>query len=110
MSGRTAREVNSGSFRWRAWLLLALLACSATALAWRAVDLQLVDNTFLLNKGTQNFSRVAEIAAHRVRLTDRYGEPLAVSTPVDSVWVNPKELMLALSPSADAVPSQSKQP
>ena len=108
MSGRTAREVNSGSFRWRAWLLLGLLACSATALAWRAVDLQLVDNGFLLHKGTQNFSRVAEIAAHRGTIIDRYGEPLAVSTPVDSVWANPKELMLALSPSADAVASASK--
>src|SRR5689334_5305635 len=104
MSGRTAREVNSGSFRWRAWLLLALLACSATALAWRAVDLQLVDNTFLLNKGTQNFSRVAEIAAHRGTITDRYGEPLAVSTPVDSVWVNPKELALA----SDQLPRLAK--
>jgi cell division protein FtsI (penicillin-binding protein 3) len=108
MSGRTAREVNSGSFRWRAWLLLGLLGCGATALAWRAVDLQLVDNDFLLNKATQNFSRVAEIAAHRGTITDRYGEPLAVSTPVDSVWVNPKELMQSLSPSADTMVSDSK--
>ena len=29
--------------------------------------------------------------AHRGTITDRYGEPLAVSTPVDSVWVNPQE-------------------
>ena len=108
MTGRTAREVNTSSFRWRAWLLMALLACSASALAWRAVDLQLVDNGFLLDKGTQNFSRVAEIAAHRGTITDRYGEPLAVSTPVDSVWVNPQELMLALSPSADTMASNSK--
>src|SRR5690242_11108770 len=108
MSGRTQREVNSGSFRWRSWLLFSVLACGAGALVWRAVDLQLVDNDFLLNKGTQNFSRVAEIAAHRGTITDRYGEPLAVSTPVDSIWVNPKELMLALSPSADTVPTDSK--
>jgi cell division protein FtsI (penicillin-binding protein 3) len=108
MSGRTQREVNSGSFRWRAWLLFGVLACGACALVWRAVDLQLVDNDFLVNKGTQNFSRVAEIAAHRGTITDRYGEPLAVSTPVDSIWVNPKELMLALSPSADTVPTDSK--
>jgi cell division protein FtsI (penicillin-binding protein 3) len=108
MSGRTQREVNSSSFRWRAWLLFGALACSAGALVWRAVDLQLVDNDFLLNKGTQNFSRVAQVVAHRGTITDRYGEPLAVSTPVDSVWVNPKELMLALSPTAAAVPTDSK--
>ena len=108
MSGRTAREVNAGSFRWRAWLLLGLLGCGAIALVWRAVDLQLVDNGFLLNKGTQNFSRVAEIAAHRGTITDRYGEPLAVSTPVDSIWVNPKELVQSLSPTADSATSDSK--
>jgi len=102
MSGRTAREQSSGSFRWRAYLLFGLLACSAGALVWRAVNLQLVDNGFLLSKGAKNFSRVIAIAAHRGTITDRYGEPLAVSTPVDSVWVNPKELIGALSPSADA--------
>jgi cell division protein FtsI (penicillin-binding protein 3) len=110
MSGRSAREVNSGSFRWRAFLLLGLLSCSAVALAWRAVDLQLVDSGFLLNKGAQNFSRVAEIAAHRGTITDRYGEPLAVSTPVDSVWANPKELLLALSPTADTMAAASSKP
>lgn len=104
MSGRTAREQHTGSFRWRAYLLLVLLACSASALAWRAVDLQLVDNDFLRNKGAQNFSRVVEIAAHRGTVTDRYGEPLAVSTPVDSVWANPKELALA----SDQIPRLAK--
>ncbi len=95
MSGRTERELHTASFRWRAHLLFGLLSFSAAALAWRAVDLQLVDKRFLQNKGTQNFSRVMEIAAHRGTITDRYGEPLAVSTPVDSVWANPKELALA---------------
>jgi len=98
MTGRSAREQHTGSFRWRAYLLFGLLAFSASALAWRAVDLQLVDNGFLLKKGARNFSRVMEIAAHRGTITDRHGEPLAVSTPVDSVWANPKELILALSP------------
>src|SRR4051812_21446311 len=95
MSGRTEREMHTASFRWRAYLMVGLLGFSAAALAWRAVDLQLVDKGFLQNKGTQNFSRAIEIAAHRGTITDRYGEPLAVSTPVDSVWVNPKELALA---------------
>ena len=36
--------------------------------------------------------RVVKIAAHRGAITDRNGEPLAISTPVDSVWVNPQEL------------------
>jgi cell division protein FtsI (penicillin-binding protein 3) len=89
-----------GSFRWRAYVLIGLLACGAAALVWRAVNLQLVDHTFLAKEGDARFSRVAEIAAHRGTITDRYGEPLAVSTPVDSIWVNPKQLALA----ADQLP------
>jgi hypothetical protein len=48
---------------------------------------------------------VAEITATRGTITDRYGEPLAVSTPVDSVWVNPKELALA----SDQLPRLAKE-
>src|ERR1700730_958873 len=95
MKPRSARDAAPGSFRWRAHLLLGLLAISALELAWRAVNLQLVDHGFLAREGDARFSRVLDIAAHRGTITDRYGEPLAVSTPVDSVWVNPRELALA---------------
>ena len=95
MSGRALREPTAGSFRWRCYLLLGLLALSALGLAWRAVNLTLVDHGFLASQGDARFSRVTEIAAHRGTITDRYGEPLAVSTPVDSVWTNPRELALA---------------
>ena len=95
MSGRTEREMHTASFRWRAYLLFGLLACSAVALVWRAVELQLIDKGFLQKRGTQNFSRVIEIASHRGTILDRYDEPLAVSTPVDSIYANPKELALA---------------
>jgi cell division protein FtsI (penicillin-binding protein 3) len=95
MKVRSARDLASRSFRWRAALLLTLLTASAVALAWRAADLQLVDHGFLARQGDARFSRVLEIAAHRGTITDRYGEPLAVSTPVDSIWANPSELALA---------------
>jgi len=95
MSSRSVRRATTASFRWRSYLLLGLLGCAAVGLMWRAVDLQLVDHTFLANEGTARFSRVTAVAAHRGTITDRHGEPLAVSTPVDSVWANPKELALA---------------
>jgi cell division protein FtsI (penicillin-binding protein 3) len=104
MSGRSEREVHAASFRWRAYLLFGMLGVSALALAWRAVDLQVIDKTFLQKKGSKNFSHVVQIAAHRGTITDRFGEPLAVSTPVDSVWVNPKELALA----SDKIPELAK--
>ncbi len=92
------------SFRARSSVLVALLGFAAAGLAWRAVDLQLVDHAFLQGQGNQRFMRVTEIASHRGTVTDRYGEPLAVSTPVDSLWVNPKELALA----ADQIPRLAK--
>ena len=60
------------SFRWRAYLLMGLLACGAGGLIWRAVSLQLVDHTFLAKEGDARVSRVATIAAHRGTITDRY--------------------------------------
>ncbi|HEY6482852.1 MAG TPA: penicillin-binding transpeptidase domain-containing protein [Steroidobacteraceae bacterium] len=95
MKARQTRPTASVSFRWRAYLLVGLLGSCAGGLLWRAVNLQLVDHSFLEKQGDARFSRVAQIAAHRGTITDRYGEPLAVSTPVDSIWVNPKELALA---------------
>ena len=83
------------SFRWRAYVLIGLLVCCAGGLVYRAVNLTLVDHSFLAKEGDARFSRVVQIAAHRGTITDRYGEPLAVSTPVDSIWANPKELALA---------------
>jgi len=80
------------SFRLRSQLLFGLLLAAAAGLIGRAVDLQLVDHPFLAQQGDARFSRVAAIVAHRGNITDRNGEPLAVSTPVDSVWVNPQEL------------------
>jgi cell division protein FtsI (penicillin-binding protein 3) len=92
------------SFRWRANFMFAVLVCGALGLAWRAVELQLKDHRFLAGQGDARFSRVAEISATRGTITDRYGEPLAVSTPVDSVWANPKELALA----SDQLPRLAK--
>src|SRR5689334_23456478 len=92
------------SFRWRANFVLGLLVVGACGLIWRAVELQLKDHKFLAGQGDARFSRVAEITATRGTITDRYGEPLAVSTPVDSVWVNPKELALA----SDQMPRLAK--
>ena len=104
MKARGSREDAPGSFRWRAALLLGLLAACALGLVYRAVNLQLRDHKFLAKEGDARFSRVLETAAHRGTVTDRYGEPLAVSTPVDSIWVNPGELALA----TDQIPRLAK--
>jgi cell division protein FtsI (penicillin-binding protein 3) len=80
------------SFRLRTAFAFGVLVLAAGALAARAVQLQLVDNGFLTRQGDARFMRVVASPAHRGNVLDRNGEPLAVSTPVDSVWANPKEL------------------
>ena len=68
------------------------MVLGAIGLAARAVELQLLDHGFLAKQGDDRSMRVVKIAAHRGAITDRNGEPLAISTPVDSVWVNPQEI------------------
>jgi cell division protein FtsI (penicillin-binding protein 3) len=85
-------DSHSRSYRWRSTVILGLVLIGAAALVARAVELQLLDHGFLAKQGDDRSMRVVKIAAHRGAITDRNGEPLAVSTPVDSVWVNPQEL------------------
>jgi cell division protein FtsI (penicillin-binding protein 3) len=87
-------ENNAGerSYRWRSMVILGLLVAGAAGLGARAVELQLIDHGFLAKQGEERSMRVVKIAAHRGAITDRTGEPLALSTPVDSVWVNPQEI------------------
>jgi cell division protein FtsI (penicillin-binding protein 3) len=70
-----------------------LFGLGGAAILARAVQLQLLDQEFLAREADARHLRVASIAAHRGMITDRNGEPLAVSTPVDSLWANPAELV-----------------
>jgi len=85
-------DVQSKSYRWRSMLVFSLVVLGAAGLAARAVELQLIDHGFLAKQGDERSLRVVKIEAHRGAITDRNGEPLALSTPVDSIWVNPKDL------------------
>jgi cell division protein FtsI (penicillin-binding protein 3) len=72
--------------------LLVFLLCSI-ALVARAVNLQIVDTEFLQDQGEARYLREVVVPTRRGNILDRNGEPLAVSTPVDSVWVNPQMLL-----------------
>ncbi len=80
------------SFAKRRILVLGLLMVAVGLLLWRAVYLQVVTKDFLQYQGDERYMRVVSIPAHRGMITDRNGEPLAISTPVKSVWANPKEV------------------
>lgn len=92
-----SRLRSTGEYRGRRYVLLALFALAFASLVWRAIDLQVFNQDFLQHQGDARHLRVVDVAAHRGMLQDRNGEPLAVSTPVDSVWANPQELGSARS-------------
>jgi len=89
---RTAKTPVVERARWRSALLLAGFAFCALALEGRILYLQVVDKAFLAEQANDRHLRTLQISAHRGSLTDRFGEPLAVSTPDDSVYANPRLL------------------
>ncbi len=79
--------------RGRLMLVTGALGVCALALVARAVDVQLVRSEFYQQQGDERFLRDVEIPTSRGMITDRNGEPLAVSTPVESIWANPPEVL-----------------
>lgn len=77
----------------RLYAFLAIVLLASVALAARAFNLQIMETEFLKEQGEARFMREVEVPVRRGNILDRNGEPLAVSTPVDSVWVNPGELL-----------------
>src|SRR5579862_9595726 len=75
----------------RFWFIIVGFLLVTAGLIWRMVDLMILDRNFLLGQGNARSLRVVSIPAYRGIITDRNGEPLAVSTPVSSVWWDPKE-------------------
>jgi len=72
--------------------VLGFLLAALVLLAARAVYLQIFNASYLQSQGNQRHSRVLKDNSHRGMILDRFGAPLAVSTPVDSVWANPETL------------------
>lgn len=77
----------------RFYALLLIMLISAFVMVARAVNLQVMETDFLQDQGEARYLREVEIPVARGNITDRNGEPLAVSTPVNSAWVNPQEIL-----------------
>jgi cell division protein FtsI (penicillin-binding protein 3) len=83
---------------WRFYVLAVLLCGLALLLVWRLVSLQLLDTErgyrFLQEQGDARALRDELIPVHRGIISDRNGEPLAVSTALQSLSANPHELVI----------------
>jgi len=102
--GAETKQQTARRFAGRATLVGAFFALVATSLVARAVHLQVLNKDFLNQQADTRHLRTEKISAHRGTITDRNGEPLAMSTPVDSIWANPKEL----APAVDSVPKLAR--
>jgi cell division protein FtsI (penicillin-binding protein 3) len=86
---------------WRARVVMCAMLAAFAVLAGRSVYLQAMHTGFLQEKGEARYSRVLEMPGTRGRILDRHGEALAISTPVQSVWAIPEDVV--------ATPAQLKK-
>jgi cell division protein FtsI (penicillin-binding protein 3) len=93
-------EFMHSDYRGRRMFVFFVLLSAMVTLIMRAVDLQYYEREFLRSEGMARHLRVVSIPAHRGMITDRNGEPLAISSPINSVWANPKEVLSAKAPLA----------
>ena len=98
--GAETKQTTARRFAGRVTLLAIFFGVLATSLVARAVHLQVLDKEFLNRQADTRHLRTEKISAHRGTITDRNGEPLAISTPVDSIWVNPRQF----APAVDSIP------
>lgn len=111
-SRRVSRQERQPDFDRRRQFVQGFLAFVFLILGGGALYRHVLESDFLGREGRLRYLRAVEIPAYRGMITDRHGEPLAVSTPVDSVWVNPRKLsldMATLRPLAHALEMDAKQ-
>ncbi len=98
MSAVFARAVNADQGRdpaappaWRYYAVVALLLAALVILAARVAYLAATERGFLKEQGEARSVRVVNIPVHRGMIFDRHGQPLAVSAPMNYVWVDPQQ-------------------
>ncbi len=89
-----AKKAND-DFSGRRKFLTGLMLILMLVLVFRAIYLQVISKDFLIHQGDMRQVSDVSVSAYRGVIADRQGEPLAISTPVESIWINPKELKVA---------------
>lgn len=95
---KQAAVPDDGIAPWRFWLVVGGLAALGLLLVWRLLSLQVLntgehDYQFLQQQGDARALRTVGLPAYRGMITDRHGQPLAVSTPVKTLWAQPEILL-----------------
>ena len=102
--GAETKQQAARRFVGRLALIGVFFSLVAVSLVARAFHLQVFNKDFLNQQADTRHLRTERISAHRGTITDRHGEPLAISTPVDSIWANPSKL----APAVDRIPELAR--
>ncbi len=81
------------NYRLRLQVIAMILVLATTGLIGKALAVQVLGKDFYQRQGDARHLRNVTIPAYRGMITDRNGEPLAVSTPVASLWAEPREVL-----------------
>ncbi|ALH94982.1 penicillin-binding protein PBP3 [Acinetobacter equi] len=76
---------------WRYYLMWGFVILCFLALVGRAFYVQIVNHDFLQNKLNANIQRTETVKAMRGVIYDRHGVPLAISTPIMKVVIDPRD-------------------
>ena len=88
-----SKKTNSHLFRNRFLVVLFFILGATIVLVFRSFQLQYLERDFLNQQADARHIRTEKMASSRGSIFDRRGTPLAVSTPIDSVIINPKQFL-----------------
>ena len=88
--GAETREEISRRFVVRSFWVFGIFVFFSFFLVVRATYLQVLNKDFLIEQGNLRQIRDINIAAYRGTITDRNSKSLAISIPVDTISINPK--------------------
>ena len=92
-SRRSSADVVIPVSTWRYKSIGFIFFCGFAGLIVRAIYLQVIDTEYLQEQGNARYLRVQKEMPARGMVVDRNGQPLAISTPVDSIWMHPASLL-----------------
>ncbi|WP_448548934.1 penicillin-binding transpeptidase domain-containing protein [Thalassotalea fusca] len=90
---KQSKQVLNNTVAWRFYVVLGAIVLVYASIAARAAYIQVIEPDMLKKQGNMRALRTAERTVHRGTITDRHGDQLAVSVPVETVWADPKVIM-----------------
>ena len=92
-SSRRDKEVIAPVSSWRYKMIGLIFGAVFISLLVSAVYLQIIDTDYLQSQGDARYLRVQKELPTRGMIVDRHNQPLAISSPVDSIWMHPATIL-----------------